>query len=329
MARAAALATLVATALLASTTWAARTCDDGRERTGLSLVVRDGTLVVEEVTPGSAAATIGVRPGDVVLQANGTVARSCAEWGRAVDDARSGGKALLLLVQRGEGEMALAFGRRTWELAPSEAPAVAAAPRGERAPSVAPTGPPSVAPQGPPSAPPPRPAATPEAPPPFPADVAVSVDSVVADLGALVGKTRAGLDDYREAVVASRRGVETLAARKAAPPDTVKALRRVARLHEAAVLGWVGVDQIRERDGIPKRMPVSEAATAPYFSDSPVQSVLDEFDFLQETIESQPKSIRFMGESSGAWRPAAARRLAWEHAGEELGGVTASLAPPF
>jgi hypothetical protein len=167
---------------------------------------------------------------------------------------------------------------------------------------------------------------TPEAPQPFPADVAVSVDSVVADLGALVGKTRGGLDAYRDAVVECRRGVETLGARKAAPPDTVKALRRVARLHEAAVLAWVGVDQLRERDGVPKRMPVSEAAAASYFSESPTQSVLDEFDFLQETIESQPKSVRFMGESSGAWRPAAARRIAWEHAGEELGRVTATLA---
>jgi hypothetical protein len=320
MARAAALATLAVATLLASTTWAARTCDDGRERTGLALVVRDGALVVEEVTPGSAAAAIGVKAGDVVLQANGTVARSCAEWGRAVDDARSGSKALLLLVSRGESEMALAFGRRTWELAPSEAPAVAAAPPSGHAPSVAASGPPSAPP------PAPRPAVTAEAPQPFPADVAVSVDSVVADLGALVGKTRGGLDGYRAAVVECRRGVETLAARKAAPPDTVKALRRVARLHEAAVLAWTGVDQIRERDGIAKRLPVSEAAVAPYFSDSPVQSVLDEFDFLQETIESQPKSVRFMGESSGAWRPAAARRIAWEHAGEELGRVTATLA---
>jgi len=321
MARVAALATLVVAMLLASTTWAARACDEGRERTGLTLVVRDGALVVEEVTPGSAAAAIGVKPGDVMLQANGTLARSCAEWGRAVDDARTGSKALLLLVGRGDGEMALAFGRRTWELAPSEAPAVAAAPPAGHAPSVAASGPPSAPPPPAPHQP-----VTAEAPPPFPADVPVSVDSAVTDLGALVGKTRGGLDGYRDAVVESRRAVETLSARKAAPPDTVKALRRVARLHEAAVLAWVGVDQIRERDGIAKRLPVSEALAAPYFSDSPVQSVLDEFDFLQETIESQPKPIRYMGEASGAWRPAAARRIAWEHAGEELGRVTATLA---
>ena len=321
MARVAALATLVVAMLLASTTWAARACDEGRERTGLTLVVRDGVLVVEEVAPGSAAAAIGVKPGDVVLQANGTLARSCAEWGHAVDDARTGSKALLLLVGRGDAEMALAFGRRTWELAPSEAPAVAAAPPAGHAPSVAASGPPSAPPPPAPHQP-----VTAEAPPPFPADVPVSFDSAVTDLGALVGKTRGGLDGYRDAVVESRRAVETLSARKAAPPDTVKALRRVARLHEAAVLAWVGVDQIRERDGIAKRLPVSEALAAPYFSDSPVQSVLDEFDFLQETIESQPKPIRYMGEASGAWRPAAARRIAWEHAGEELGRVTATLA---
>jgi hypothetical protein len=320
MARTAAIAAIAAM-LLASTTWAAKPCEDGRERTGITLVVRDGVLVVEEVTPGSAAAAIGVKPGDVVIQANGTIAHTCTEWDRAVDDARSGSKALLLLVGRGDAEMALAFGRRTWELAPSEAPAVAAAPPSGHAPSVAASGPPSAPPP-----PAPRQPVAAETPPPFPADVPVSVDSVVADLGALVGKTRGGLDAYRDAVVECRRGVETLAARKTAPPDTVKALRRVARLHEAAVLAWVGVDQIRERDGIPKRLPVSEAAAAPYFSESPTQSVLDEFDFLQETIESQPKSVRFMGEASGAWRPAAARRIAWEHAGEELGRVTATLA---
>jgi hypothetical protein len=155
--------------------------------------------------------------------------------------------------------------------------------------------------------------------------VVVSVDSVITDLGGLVGRTRAGLAAYRDAVGESRRAVETLAVRKAAPPDTVTALRRVARLHEAAVLAWDGIDAIRERDGIARRLPVSEAATAPYFSGSPVQSVLDEFEFLQETIAVEPRERRFM-ETSGEWRPAAARRLAWEHAGEELGTLTATVA---
>jgi hypothetical protein len=276
-------------------------CEEGRERTGLVVVVRDGVLVVATVAPDSAAAANGVRAGDVVAQVNGTVAHTCAEWARVVNDARDGGKALLLLVERGESEVPLALGRKTW---------------GEAAPS-------AVASGGAP-APRPRPAA-PESPPPLPPDVPVSVDSVVADLGGLVGRTRQGLVPYSDSVLAARRAVETLAVRKAAPPETVATLRRVARLHETAVLAWTAIDAIRERDGLAKRMPVSEATTGPYYSDSPIQSMLDEFDFLQETIAREPRARSF-SESSGEWRPAAARRLAWEHAGEELGRVTATLA---
>jgi hypothetical protein len=315
MARALALIVLA----FAAAARASGPCEEAREKTGLLLAVRDGVLVVAEVTPGSAAAASGVQAGDVVLQANGTVARSCAEWKRTVVDARDGRKALLLLVGRGDGELAMALGRRTWE-AP-DAPVVAAGPR--PTPGVVPSPGPATAPP-----PPPRPAPpAPEAPPPFPPDVVVSLDSVIADLGALVGKTRAGLASYREAVGQSRRAVETLAVRKAAPAAAVTALRRVARLHEAAVLAWEGMDAIRERDGIAKRLPVSEAMTAPYFSGSPEQSVLDEFEFLQETIDAEPTERRFM-ESSGEWRPAAARRLAWERAGEELGRLTATVAAP-
>ena len=136
---------------------------------------------------------------------------------------------------------------------------------------------------------------------------------------------RTGSQPYRDAVLESRRAVETLAVRKAAPPETVDNLRRVARLHETAVLAWAAIDQIRERDGIARRLPVSEALTAPYFSESPTQSVLDEFDFLREAIAQEPKPGRFT-ETSGEWRPSLARRLAWEHAGEELGRATAALA---
>src|SRR5262249_45203495 len=161
------------------------------------------------------------------------VAHSCGEWGRVVSDARDGGKALLLLVARGDAEVPLALGRRTW---------------GEPAPAAVASG----------SAPAPssRPAA-PEAPPPLPPDVAVSVDSGVAARGGLVGRPRQGVGPYGDAVLNARRGVETLAVRKAAPPETLATLRRVARLHETAVLAWNAIDAIRVRDGLAKRMPVS------------------------------------------------------------------------
>ncbi|MGH7893479.1 MAG: hypothetical protein ACREQL_02370 [Candidatus Binatia bacterium] len=282
---------------------AANPCEEGRERTGLSLVVRDGVLTVDAVDVGRAAATTGARAGDVVLQVNGVVPRSCAEYARAVEDARKGAKALLVLVGRPDGEVAFALGSRTWG---SE--------EGTPAAAVAST----------PGAPAHRPVVA-ELPPPFPPDVPVSLDSVLAELGGLVGQTRQGLTRYREAVTNGRRGVETLAVRKAAPPGTVTALRRVARLHEVAAMAWGATDKIRERNGIPSRLPVSEALSAPYFSGSAEETAIDEFDFLRETVVSEPSGGR-IAESSGEWRPVAARRLAWEHAGEALGGAAATLA---
>jgi hypothetical protein len=284
-------------ALAAGVAGAAGPCDEGRDRTGLGMAVREGRLVVDAVAPNSAAAASGVRAGDVVLQANGTIAHACAEWARVVEEAREERKAVLLLVARGDVETPLALGRRTW--GEEEAAAVAAAPA-------------------------PRAAVAVETPAPLPADVPVSVDSVVTELAALLGQTRVGLEPYRTAVTASRRAVETLAVRKAASTDTVAALRRVARLHETAVYAWEGIEGIRQRDGIARRLPISDAATAPYYSGSPIQSLLDEFDFLRETVVTEPRGSRFV-ERAGEWRPAAARRLAWEHAGEELGRVTASL----
>jgi hypothetical protein len=289
--------------LLATAAHAAGQCDEARDAAGLVVVVRDGAIVVTEVLPGSAATRSDLRVGDVVLQVNGTVAQTCGEWARAVADARNERKALLFLVGRGDAEVALALGRRTWGAEPAEPGAVAGAP----------------------ARPAPR-AAEPVAPPPFPPDVPVSVDSVVTDLGGLLGKSRAGLAPYREAVTTARRGVETLAARKAAPPDTVSSLRRIARLHEAAALAWEATDEIRERDGIRRGVPVSEGISGPFFGSSPIQSVLDEFDFLHETVEAEPRGASW-AQVSGAWRPAAARRIAWEHAGEELGRVAAGLAP--
>lgn len=289
--------------LLAGAAHAAGQCEEARELAGLVVAVRDGAVVVTEVVPGSPATRSDVRVGDVVLQVNDVVARTCGEWARAVAHARGERKALLVLVGRGDAEVALALGRRTWGPDAPDAPAAVA---------------------GAPARPAPRPS-EPEAPPPLPPDVPVSVDSVVADLGALLGTTRRGLVPYRDAVAHARRAVETLAVRKAAAPDMVGALRRVARLHEAAVLSWEATDAIRERDGIRRQVPVSEAVSGPFFTSSPIQSLFDEFDFLHATVEEEPSGGRF-GESSGAWRPAAARRIAWERAGEELGRVAASLA---
>jgi hypothetical protein len=294
---------LIAAAALAAAhvAWAGP-CEEARERTGLALAVRDAALVVATVDDGSAAAASGVRPGDVVLQVNGVVPRTCAEWEHAVDDARRGGKALLLFVRRAEGELPLALAARAWGVEQAEA---------------APPSPPGA------PAPPPRPR-VPEPPAPLPDEETVSVDSTLAELGALLAQARAGLPRYRDAVTHARRAVETLQVRKAAPADAVDSLRGVARLHEAAAVAWDAMERIRERDRIPTHLPISDGLTASFYAGSAEQSALDEFDFLRETIAVEPRPGRFT-ETSGEWRPAAARRLLWEHAGEALGRAAASL----
>jgi serine protease Do len=61
--------------------------------------------VITAVQPGSAAASAGLRPGDVVLEVNrravNTVEGFQAEWARAQDQ-------VLLLVQRGQATLFVA-----------------------------------------------------------------------------------------------------------------------------------------------------------------------------------------------------------------------------
>ena len=98
----------------------------------------------------------------------------------------------------------------------------------------------------------------------------------------------------------------------------------VSGLH-AVLKRFIGLQVMNEAIHETRKALDADPQNAPA-SSSLYEVLKQKIHFLQETIESQPKSLRFMGESSGAWRPAAARRIAWEHAGEELGRVTAALA---
>jgi len=72
-----------------------------QQRLGLSLARNpEGGYVVEKVRRGSAAARIGMQPGDLVLQVNGTALREDEDLKRAVLDLR-GRPAALVVVQRG------------------------------------------------------------------------------------------------------------------------------------------------------------------------------------------------------------------------------------
>ena len=60
----------------ARATWAAETCDEGRDVTGLGVGIREGAVAVTDLAPESAAARAGLRSGaSGAPGGNGGVAR--------------------------------------------------------------------------------------------------------------------------------------------------------------------------------------------------------------------------------------------------------------
>ena len=299
------LVTLALALAAAGSARAASLCEENRGQTGLALAVAasDG-LSVAAVDDDSAAAAGGLRVGDAVVQANGTLARSCGDWARVVREARRERKAVLLLVRRADGELPLALGASTWE----RAVAVGAAPAPAEAPSV----------RALVATPPPR---------PLPPATHVSVDEVTRGLSALgdEGRPRAGLPAYQKDVLHLRRQVETLAAREAAPAAVLSGLRTVLAYYEGAAVAWASEEAERERERRPRHLPAGETATAPFFESSGAAALIDEFPFLRATVVRDP-APGLVGESSGLWRPRQARTLLWEHGREELDRLTGWLA---
>lgn len=289
--------------LVAAATAHAGSCDVERALTGVMVAVKAGTVSIAEVDSASAAERGGLKSGDVVVQVNDVVPRSCSQWADAMEDARDDHKAVLLLVRRGETEVPLALPSSVWGVA--EPPAAVAGDEGGEAPA-------------PPAAK--RFVEAPK-PPPLPPEEPVSVEAVIAELAALAptpDEPPTNLVAYREQVLRTRREIETLAARDAAPPQTVATLRHIARYFEAAEVAWEALEGDRDMDRRSRRMPVAENATVPYFSDSPQAAVIDEYDFLAATVSSEPSKATRFAESSGRWRPVWARILLWERGNKEL-----------
>jgi len=297
------LATVLTTVLLTASTHAAGPCDEGRAQTGVAVeVAPDGGLAVQAVDPDSPGAEAGIVAGDRVVQLNAAVPRACPDWARAVRDARRERKAMLLLVERGGRAVPLAVAARAWERAVATAAVPAAEPPTVRHLVASP-------------------------PPPLPENATVTLDEVTGGLGKLApasGGPNARLDTYRHDLVAVERQIETLATRRAVPPDVLDGLRTVAGYYEAAAVAWGSEDAERERRGQPRHIPFREGATAPYFEDSDVAEAIERFPFLREAVVREPQSGR-IGESAGAWRPRQARTLLWERGRDELARLTAWL----
>jgi len=296
---------LIVLALLLATVraHAAGPCDEGRAQTGVAAeVAADGGLAVQTVDPDSPAAEAGIVAGDRILQLNAVVPRTCAEWARAVRDARHERKAMLILVERGGRDVPLAVAARVWQRAVATAAVPAAEPPTVRHLVASP-------------------------PPPLPEGATVTLDEVTGGLGKLAaasGGPNARLETYRHDLLGVERQIETLAARKAVPADVLEGLHTVAGYYEAAGVAWDSEDAERERRGQPRHIPFREGATAPYFEDSEVAEAIERFPFLRDAVVREPQSGR-IGESAGAWRPRQARTLLWEHGRDELAHLTAWL----
>jgi len=301
-ARVAAIGGLIALAAVAG---ASGPCEEDRAQTGLALAPAESGLAVSAVDEGSAAESGGLRTTDRVLQVNGTKPRGCADFARTVRDARREGKALLVLVRRGDADVPLALGAATWD----------------RAVAAVPPSPPAEAPnvRAIVAAPPPA---------PLPPEVHVSVEEVTHGIGALPAAERPSgtLAGYRQTVGRLQREVETLSARGATPPDVVAGLRTVLRYYDAAGAAWASAEAERESARRPRHVATAETVSAPYFEGSDVAAAIDEFPFLRETVVREPGPGLVAGESAGAWRPLQARALLWQHGRDELGRLTGWLA---
>jgi uncharacterized iron-regulated protein len=72
-----------------------------RGRTGLALLERDGEVVIREVSPGSAAARAGVRPGDQLRRIDNVRVRGLADVRLALTDSAPGDRLTLELLPQG------------------------------------------------------------------------------------------------------------------------------------------------------------------------------------------------------------------------------------
>ncbi len=100
-----------------------------RPRLGIAFALRDGKMRVEGVLPGSAAEKAGLRPGDIIEEANGTHVSSPARLHAAAQTLRQGKALTLTILRNGERlEITLEPAGTPEGLRPSGSPQGAAAP---------------------------------------------------------------------------------------------------------------------------------------------------------------------------------------------------------
>lgn len=282
-------------------------CQEAQEILGLSLAPQTkretdtpSALVVTEVLPLSQAARLGLAKGDTIEQINSWRARDCHSYSRAVQDARSEQKALLLLLTHKGRRQTLAFEPAIWvrkEQERQEKEAVASLQTMLAAPL----------------------------PSELKGKVGTAGDQALAILREVEttttgpGKPNA----YEEGIAKARTQLRALD-----QASQGEAEKRVVAGAKVLFDYYLVAQEIRqykqdfvkeERKDLRKgRGATFQAESIPYFLKSPVPGWIDRYPFLRDSVSETPRTENFL-ERPGKWDPDRAVALLWQKAKEDTG----------
>jgi hypothetical protein len=280
-------------------------CQEGQDVLGLAVtpLSKQKTeetpgLVISDLVPLSQGARLGLQKGDVIEQVNSWRARDCQSFSRAVQDARSEQKAVLLLVSRKGRRQTLAFEPEVWikkEQEKKEQEAVITLQSMLSAPL----------------------------PPDLKTKVGNTGEQAVALLREVetVAVTTGKPNTYEQGV--TNAAAQLRALDQASQGEAEKRIVAGARVIFGYYLAARDIRQYKqeyvetERKDLRKgRAAAFQSASIPYFLKSPVPGWVDRYPFLRASVSESPQMDSVL-ERPGRWDPDQAVVLLWQKAKEE------------
>jgi hypothetical protein len=254
--------------------------------------------MVSEIAPLSQGARIGLLKGDVIEQINSWQAQDCQSYSRAVQDARSENKALLLLVLRKGRRQTLAFEPEIWQRREKEQKEKEAVVTLQTMLAK-----------------------------PLPADVkgkvgntstqALTILRELATVAVLPGKPQA----YEQEVAKAK--TQLLALDQTSQGEAEKRVTAGAQVVFGYYLTAQEILQYKQdfvnesrKDLRKGRAATFVSSQVPYFLKSPVPGWINKYPFLSPSVSESPQMVNFL-ERPGHWDPDQAVLLLWEKAKEE------------
>ncbi len=279
----------------------ANSCEEGHAYLGLKLDPekqkgQDGLAISEitQLTPGS---RVGLKKGDIVEQINSWTVQDCNNYSKAIRDAETKKKAILLLVSRKGKRRPVFFEPEIWQRM-QEKKEEKQAVSNLRAMLTA----------------------------PLPKKIQKSTEAIgdqalatLRELEPLALLTNP-LPKYEKGVVLARNRLRVLSRQSQGEAEkrVVAGARALFGYYEAArAIRQYKLDYIeKERKDIRQARAQSFVSeTVPYFYNSPVTAWVDKYPFLRSSITDSPDKLGFdFIEKPGAWNPDRAVQLLWQQA---------------